>query len=249
MADRRQHTVPYARGVHQQPHVEVELKLRVPLDRVDDVEAELRHAGEAPPATDIDLVAHYYDTDDWRLSRAGYAWRIRREGSRWVQAMKARIDDDDTRRFEHEVDVGAAIDDSPPPVDAARHDATEVGVRFAEAVERLHAEGLTPAAQFRVLVHRLERVVTNEFGTVAVALDRGSIVAGGSDTPHVSLDVCEVEFELVDGSVEAVRAEAARWAARHALVADLPNKARRGRSLADAVRPLRHGVGEPPHDR
>jgi len=58
-----------------------------------------------------------------------------------------------------------------------------------------------------------------------------------------------VEFELVTGSVEAVRAEAARWASRHELVADLPNKARRGRALADAVRTPRHGVGAPPGDR
>lgn len=225
------------------------MKLRVPLDRVDDVEAALRADDGSPPATDIELDAEYHDTDDWQLSRAGFAWRMRREGAQWVQALKARIDDDDTSRFEHEVDMGIVHGDTPPTIDAARHDVSEVGRRFVATVARLAAEGIAPRAQFRVLVHRLERTVTNEFGTVAVALDRGSIIAGGHDAPLVSLDVCEVEFELVDGTADAVHVEAARWAQRHELVADLPNKARRGRALADSVRPPRSGVGSPPTDR
>lgn len=241
--------VSYARRVQQHPHVEVELKLRVPLGRVDAVEAALRTPTDSAPATDIDLVAEYHDTDDWQLSRSGFAWRMRREGPRWVQALKARIDDDDTSRFEHEVDMGPAVDDTPPPVDPAQHDETEIGSRFVATVARLAAEGLVLRPQFRVVVHRLERIVTNEFGTVAVALDRGAITAGGTDAPLVSLDVCEVEFELVAGTVEAVRTEASRWAQHHDLVADLPNKARRGRALADAVRAPRAGVGTPPTDR
>jgi inorganic triphosphatase YgiF len=235
--------------VQQEPHVEVELKLRVPLDRVDEVEAQLRAPGAAPSATDIDLDAVYHDTDDWQLSRAGFAWRMRREGDRWVQALKSRIGGDDTSRFEHEVDMGESGDSTPPPMNASLHATSEIGSRFVATIARLAADGVAPGPQFRVLVHRVERRVDTEFGTVAVALDRGSIIAGGTGSPTASLDVCEVEFELVTGSVEAVRVEAARWASRHELVADLPNKARRGRAIADAVRAPRHGVGAPPGDR
>lgn len=221
-------------------HIEVELKLRVPPDAVDAVEAELRSTAHSSTAVDIDLDAYYVDTADWRLSGAGFAWRMRREGTRWVQALKARVGTDDTSRFEHEVDAGDATDGTPPPLDARRHLGTDVGTRFVDTIDRLALEGLVPSAQFRVTVHRVERVVTNGFGTVAVALDRGAIVAGPGITSgasiSLSLDVCEVEFELVDGTVDAVHSEAAAWAGRHGLVADLPNKARRGRALADAAR-------------
>lgn len=229
-----------------QSHVEVELKLRVPPMAVDAVEAALR-AVDGSPAVDIDLDALYHDTDDWQLSAAGFAWRMRREGDRWVQTLKTRLPGaDPSIRLEHEVDVGPVIDlNTPPSIDAGRHAEVEWGVPLAAMVADLGAHGRSPRPQFRVVVHRVERTVTNEHGRVALALDRGHITAGAplDDRPTATLEVCELEIELVDGEREAVAVEAARWADRFGLVADLANKARRGRALADSTRPHRRRVG------
>jgi hypothetical protein len=35
------------------------------------------------------LAAMYLDTDDRRLARAGIAWRLRREGRRWIQTLNS----------------------------------------------------------------------------------------------------------------------------------------------------------------
>lgn len=229
-----------------QPHVEVELKLRVPPGAVEAVEAALR-ATDGSPAVDIDLDALYHDTDDWQLSAAGFAWRMRREGDRWVQTLKTRPTGvDSSIRLEHEVDVGPVVDvNAPPMIDARRHAEIDWGAPLAAMVAELVDIGRPPRPQFRVVVHRVERTVANEHGRVALALDRGHITAGAplGDRPTATLEVCELEVELVDGDREAVAIEAARWADRYGLVADLANKARRGRALADSTRPHRRRVG------
>ena len=48
------------------------------------------------------LAAMYLDTPDRRLAQQGIAWRLRREGRRWVQTLKAG-GANALERFEHEV--------------------------------------------------------------------------------------------------------------------------------------------------
>ena len=84
-------------------HVEVELKLYVPHDRFDAVDAAIRATGDVH---EVHLHAEYVDTVDWQLSLHGLTWRIRREGERWVQTLKARVDSTgDIERIEHDVDI------------------------------------------------------------------------------------------------------------------------------------------------
>lgn len=237
-----------------QPHLEVELKLRVPANLADEVEAAVRAPMESAvaEATDTELDALYHDTDDWKLSAAGYAWRMRREGDRWVQTLKCRAPGNDRSvRLEHEVDRGPVDDPATPPaIDASLHADVDWGAPLVTMIDELRTNVRPPHAQFRVRVHRVERMVTNEHGTLAIAFDRGQIVAGAplDDRPAATLEVSELEFELVAGSREAVDVEADRWATRFGLPADLPNKARRGRALADSTRARRRAVGaaDPP---
>lgn len=211
-------------------HVEVELKLFVPDDRIAAVEAAVRSTGDAH---DVHLRAEYFDTTDWQLSRHDLTWRVRREDDRWVQTLKARVGSTgDLERIEHDVDVTARTadggTDSLP--DPALHAGTAAGARLVDALASIAARGDSVMSRFVTDVRRTERHATTPHGTVLLSLDRGEIRAGTATTP-----VSELEIELVDGSPAAVHHAAAEWAARFDLVRDHMNKARRGRLLADGV--------------
>src|SRR5690606_36254853 len=80
--------------------VEFELKFLVPRASRAAVRAVLAERGAA--LATHHLVARYFDTADRRLARAGLSLRLRREGRRWVQTLKAGSEGA-LARFEHEV--------------------------------------------------------------------------------------------------------------------------------------------------
>ena len=82
-----------------QAQTEIELKFLVPRAARARVLAEMARGSGSPERKT--LSASYFDTDDRRLARAGMAWRLRREGRRWVQTLKAGTSNP-LERFEHE---------------------------------------------------------------------------------------------------------------------------------------------------
>ncbi|MCH8857866.1 MAG: CYTH domain-containing protein, partial [Proteobacteria bacterium] len=114
-------------------NLEIELKFLVPDAARARLAAEL--AGRGTPPRRVWLTAAYLDTPDLRLAQAGLAWRLRREGGRWVQALKS-ASRSGLERFEHEV---LRPDGRPDP---AAHAGTDVGVR--------------------ILVHQVERDVKDQ---------------------------------------------------------------------------------------
>jgi len=67
-------------------NTEIELKFQVPAASRAALLAEMSR-GQVPAARTT-LAASYLDTPDRRLARAGIAWRVRREGRRWVQTLQ-----------------------------------------------------------------------------------------------------------------------------------------------------------------
>jgi inorganic triphosphatase YgiF len=171
-----------------------------------------------------DLQATYHDTDDRALARAAVALRVRREGSRWVQAAKAP-GADAMSRLEHEADLGAVDMPSAPAPDLARHVAhPALHDRLVQAL----ADAAGPLrAQYGTVIRRTRRVVRHQGARIELALDEGEIVGGGA-----SLPVAELEFELLDGSPAALLDLAQRWVVRHGLWLDVRSKAQRGDQLA-----------------
>ncbi len=205
---------------------ETELRFQVP--------ATARRAVEAGVATATAqrtrLQAIYFDTPDRRLAKAGLALRLRKEGRKWMQTLKAG-DPHAMQRFEHNVarprlaaDVHA---DSLQP-DLALHEGTEGGNLLARALRPEEGE---PAAALRALfrtdIRRCHRIVRTAKGSVELAFDVGFIIAGARRLP-----VCELEIELLRGSSGAVIAVASRWVARHGLWLEVRSKAERGERLA-----------------
>lgn len=201
---------------------EIEIKLQVPPARA---EAVRRAVAGPSGATRQRLQAAYFDTADRALANAGLALRLRREGRRWVQALKGAGPDGLTR-LEHEVPRGGAA--AMPALDLSLHVGTPAGERLA-AVLADPGHG-SPQLVFRTDIRRTSRRTRVQGGQVELAFDEGRIVAGDR-----ALAVCELEIELLAGTPAAVLGSARRWIERHGLWIDLRSKAERGDALARGV--------------
>jgi inorganic triphosphatase YgiF len=197
---------------------EFEIKYQVPPQRRAALETALQQRATTQR---IHLQAAYFDTPERDLARAGMALRLRKEGRRWVQTLKAGGGDVLTR-FEHNVDLGAGR----PQVDPARHAGTVQGDRLVALVQS--AGGLVET--YRTDIWRRLRRLKHRLGTVELALDVGEIRSGGRRLP-----VCEFEVELVGGRPQAVLEVAGRWMQRFGLWLDVRSKAERGDRLAQGV--------------
>lgn len=199
--------------------VEIELKFLVPASaRKALAEAMGRRSASLERQS---LAALYLDTADRRLAKAGLAWRLRREGRRWVQTLKAG-GASSLQRFEHEATRPDATHD------AAEHRGTPPGDRLRVLLRRAAVAGLTPEVRYRTEVRRTSRKVRTKGAVVEVAFDEGRLLAGS-----LSARICEIEFELVSGSAVAMLALAERWRKRFGLLLDPRSKAERGDRLAE----------------
>ena len=199
--------------------IEIELKFLVPQGARAALAAEMARGSSSLERTS--LAAMYLDTVDRRLARAGLAWRLRREGRRWIQTLKAG-GANALERFEHEVIRPDATHD------VALHAGTPTGDRLIALLARAQADGDAPGVRFRTEVRRTARRVRTRGAVVEVAFDEGRIVA--SDATQ---RIREVEFELVSGSPAAMLAMAERWRKKFGLIYDPRSKAERGDRLAE----------------
>ncbi len=193
--------------------LEQELKLHVPVAARQQIREQLLGLG----AKEQRLRARYFDTPDRRLARAGVALRLRLEGEHWIQTAKAPGPDELSRielnhpRPHPELDLtvyqGTAIEK------ALKGLSHSLGLRYETDVLRLK------------LVHQVDDPVHP--GTLELAFDVGQIRAG-----DLTLDLCELEFELLSGTAGTIFHEGRAWMQAHGLVLDLRSKAERGDLLA-----------------
>ena len=224
------------------PDREIELKFLVPRHARKALAAEMARASATLERRS--LVAIYLDTPDRRLAREGIAWRLRREGRRWVQTLKA-AGANALERFEHEVLRPGAIPD------ASLHAGTAVGDRMMSLLRKAESAGKVVGVRYRTEARRTLRRVRTRGAVVEVAFDEGRILAGdgqasasGAQALPRPLRICELEFELVSGSPRAMLALAERWRKRFGLILDPRSKAERGDRLAEGspFPPLRKGL-------
>ncbi len=214
---------------------EIELKFLVPAAVRAQLAAEVAR-GLATRRTS--LAALYLDTEDRRLARAGLAWRLRREGRRWVQTLKAGSAHA-LERFEHEVMRPGAHHD------ASVHAGSPAGDKLIALLQRAHADHVELGVRFQTEVRRTSRRVRTRGAVVEVAFDEGRIVA----TP-LTQRIREIEFELISGSPAAMLDMVERWRARFGLLYDPHSKAERGDGLAQGSRfPLLRKASRPDYSR
>ena len=196
--------------------LEIELKAALSADDAQSIEAELdRRWGKAPPAQK--LAARYYDSADQRLAAKRIAVRVRAQDGALVQTVKAGRTM--LGGFHQATEIETAVGGWEPRLEAI----SDPAIR-AEVEATLSGAPLVP--QFETDVLRQLWVVQHDHGLVEVALDRGEVRAGDLRDP-----ILELEFELLEGSPEAVFELAADLLGGTSVLLDLPSKAGRGQAL------------------
>jgi inorganic triphosphatase YgiF len=209
---------------------EIELKFLVPATARAGVGAEMSRGSTTLER--ISLAAMYLDTRDRRLAAAGLSWRLRREGRRWIQTLKAGAHHS-LQRFEHEVIRADASHD------ASEHAGTPVGEKLIALLRRAHADGEELVVRFQTGVRRTVRRIRTRAAVVEIALDEGRLMASGS-----TQRIREIGFELISGDPAAMFTLVERWRKRFDLIYDPRSKAERGDRLAQGLPfpPLRKAV-------
>lgn len=190
-------------------HIEREIKLR--LTR----QAFPRLARLAPDRRSVASV--YYDTARQDLRRAGIALRLRRDGGRWLQTLKAEGVQHAglAQRAEWELPVRRkALEPLAFPREEIRR---TTGVDLARLAPRL-----APVFQTRFTRHS-GLVQVDGKASAELAIDRGLISAGRRREP-----ISEVELELISGDTGALM----RFAEALELPLAYESKAERGYRLA-----------------
>ena len=207
--------------------VEVELKLLVPRNAVARL---LRHPllRTGPRAARSRLHSVYYDTPALDLQRHGHTLRVRREGRRWVQALKGggQAQGGLHRRAELETDLAG------PALDAAGLRARGLGGELASPEVRARLRPL-----FTPDFVRTRRVLQPRPGVrIEASVDQGFIRSGARRA-----ELSELELELKAGAPRDLYDLALQLAAAVPLAISDRSKAERGYALAldRADRPVR----------
>jgi CHAD domain-containing protein len=163
----------------------------------DQIETEWQFASAVPPARWLrqlrlpsgftlgtprteDIADVYYDTDDWRIHRAGYALRLRRVGRELEATLKQIAAGDEGRHQRREL--------TELVEDGGKRDATRSALDHIEGplAERIHAvAGTRPVRAIVALRTRRRRQAIEREGRVVgeLALDVTSVPVEGTTVP------------------------------------------------------------------
>ncbi|MEO8157392.1 MAG: CHAD domain-containing protein, partial [Betaproteobacteria bacterium] len=197
---------------------EIEIKLAIGAGHAARLWRALGRFPHQRPSTQR-LFSAYYDTPEFRLHSSGVALRLRREGQRWIQAVKGATSASGGlhRCTGHETPVAAQLPDFPAVAQAG------YGALVADRHTR-DALRVIFTTRFRRTSALFER---DGQSIVEVSLDRGAISAGGR---HES--ICEIELRLRAGNASALFELASEMVRQMPVRLDNRSKAERGYALA-----------------
>lgn len=228
-----------AAGVQAKPGPEVEIELK--LSGEPEI---LKRAFAAAPIRDRAkgrakskrLENIYYDTEDQRLRLRGLAFRVRKEGRRYLQTLKS-----------NDAECLAAYrGEWQNPLRSGEPDLALMPEGGRAALGEIDPGELRPLFATRVqrTVQRIDRADQGSSSLIEVALDLGSIEANGASMP-----IAEVELELLEGSPESLYALALELDELAPLRLESRSKSARGYALAAGAPPAWHKAELPPLER
>ena len=220
---------------------EIELKFLVPESRL----KGLMRQAQVKSSQMTQLAAHYYDTPDQQLAKAGIGLRIRKEGESWVQTIKAG-GDGIAARLEHNAvldteQVQAMLDANALMPDLTIYKGTSIAPALSDFTLKKLAKTLT--RQYVTDVQRTTRLLVEDSGdqmdnqtdnqinnqvsnSIEIAYDYGEIIHGTDDTQREIIQ--EIEFELISGDLDFLFITAKTWCQRYKLCLSTVTKAERG---------------------
>ncbi|MGP5118568.1 CYTH and CHAD domain-containing protein [Psychrobacter alimentarius] len=212
---------------------EIELKFLVPESRLKGLMRQV----QVKSSKLTQLAAHYYDTLDQQLAKAGIGLRIRKEGDAWVQTLKAG-GDGIAARLEHNAildneQVQAMLDNNALMPDLSIYKDTPAAAAFDGFKLKELAKKLTQ--RYVTDVQRTTRFLTEKTSDgledstdncIEVACDQGELIHGEDDTQREAIQ--EIEFELISGDLDFLFTTAKAWCKRYKLSLSTVTKAERG---------------------
>jgi len=201
---------------------EIELKLRLSRAQSPRLIGHSLLSGVTPQK--YRLLNTYYDTPDFELRQRGIAVRLRRKGwALWLMTVKVGASGAGglAQRSEWEAQTQPGVFDFSIVTDP-------------ELREFLQAKQAELQAVFTTDFTRCAWTLSHGGALIEVALDRGTISAGGKTPQRKPL--CELELELIEGeSPDALFDLAIGLAADLQLHPEIASKAERGYALADGA--------------
>ena len=196
---------------------EIELKLRVAPTRLREM-LVLPLLTPARGTTTHKLAATYFDTPALALSQRRIALRVRREGRRWVQAVKGG--GSAASGVHQRLEIETVLRDPHPDLSVLpRHPVSRI------LQSKKVAESLVPVLHTEIT--RSLRMLEPAPGVlIEAAIDRGVIRSGRRREA-----VCEIELELKSGPVSALFELAQQLAQAVPLALEHRSKAERGYDL------------------
>jgi triphosphatase len=221
-----------AGGAAAEPRVdaEIELKLRGEPEALQAIfEGPAISAKATSRGSSKRLENVYYDTPGQRLRTRGLAFRVRKDGRRYVQTLKS---DDTGGMVSSRGEWQAPLTSAEPALDLLPAGASELldGLVAPDELRSLFT------TRVRRQTRRLE--IADRDGhpsLVEAALDVGAIEANGSSQP-----IAEIELELLDGSSAALYDLALELDALSPLHLETRSKSMRGYALAKGEPPAWH---------
>jgi len=198
--------------------MEIELKFQLPEAK----KKSVLHALNKQKAQKIHLQAKYYDTTDRLLAKNYVAIRLRQEGECWVQTFKA-ASKNHLQRIEEDIYLGKC--EQEPELDLSHYQHNQTVQTMLREILGDQPADLT--LQFQTDVQRSFHVFEYEGSQIEVCLDDGEI-----RTPNDQAKICEVEFELKQGSAQHLIEFSKTWVDKYQLWLDVRSKAERGNLLA-----------------
>lgn len=201
--------------------IEIELKLAIPPRMLARVR---RHTLLRGNRVQHRVRSVYYDTPEFDLWRQGIAFRIRRDGKRWLQTLKGggSASGGLHQRMELESEIAG------PHPDFAKLDSVPQAATLLLPQWRAR---LTP--MFTTDFQRVrKKIELNQIVIMDVAIDHGEIVSGDQRAP-----ICELELELISGPTSALFDAALRLLESLPLAIENRSKAERGYALARGENP------------
>jgi len=146
------------------------------------------HLEEEGSREERSFAAKYFDTADDDLKKEEMAYRVRKEGDRWVASLKWKGHSEGALHVREEINVPVA--DSTPDPEVFRE--SEIGGHLLEVIGGKPLECLLETNFQR----RSFRIDTGK-GIFELSVDQGKII-----TPYGDEIISEVEIELFSGETE-----------------------------------------------
>lgn len=197
--------------------MEIEVKYRIPSPEIADeiwMDKMYFHFEEDESREELCLDAKYYDTADWDLSKNDMAYRVRKEGCRWVAALKWDGHNEGALHMRGELNVPVKNDLPNPDVFSQ----SEIGTVLKNVIGDKQL-----ICMLGTKYHRRKFRLDTGKGIYELSIDDGWII-----TPFGEEPILEVEIELFSGETEELEKLGKSICERYGLEKEEKSKYARG---------------------